>query len=30
MDFVLYIGFKLRLQENLKSCHDFRHCDTIG
>ena len=27
---MLYIGFKLWLQENLKSCHDFGHRDTIG
>ena len=27
---VLYIGFKLDLQKNLKSCHDFWHRDTIG
>jgi len=27
---MLYIGFKLRLQENLKSCHDCKHRDTIG
>jgi len=27
---MLYIGFKLWLQENLKSCHDFGHPDTIG
>ena len=27
--YLLYIGFKLRLQENLKSCHDCKHRDTI-
>jgi len=28
--FLLYIGFKLRIQETLKSCHDSGHRDTIG
>ena len=27
---LLYIGFKLWLQKNLKSCHGFGHRDTIG
>jgi len=27
---LLYIGFKLRIQETLKSCHDFEHRNTIG
>jgi len=29
-DELLYIGFKLRIQVTLKSCHDFGHRDTIG